>query len=113
MKIYTLKTCDTCRKALKWLAANDIAFDNHDIRADGLTLADIAPLVEALGWETALNRRSTTWRGLSQDEKSNIDSAKAIQLIAENPTLMKRPVFVTNSGIIAGFDARAQERLQG
>ncbi len=108
LTIYTLKSCDTCKKALKWLDAESIAYTNHDVRADGLDRSTIASIVENAGWETALNRRSTTWRGLGDADKEAIDNAKAIALIAEHPTLMKRPVFVAGNNVVVGFDAKAQ-----
>ena len=112
MKIYSLKNCDTCKKALKWLADKGADFDNHDIRADGVNKSFIEPIVDTLGWEVALNRRSTTWRGLSETDKNDIDDAKAVQLILANPTLMKRPIFVSEKTVIAGFDAKAQEAVE-
>ncbi len=112
MKIFTLKNCDTCKKALKWLESKGVAFQNHDVRADGLTADQVGPLVKALGWETAINRRSTTWRGLSEADKSDIDDAKAVDLIVANPTLMKRPVYVSGDCTIAGFDAKVQGELE-
>lgn len=111
MKIYTLKNCDTCRKAIKWLDGQGIVYENHDVRADGLTAADVGPLMEAVGWEVLLNRRSTTWRGLSDSQKSDIDDAKAEALIVENPTLMKRPVFVRAESVSVGFTADIQKEL--
>jgi len=113
MKIYTLKNCDTCKKAIKWLEAEGIAFENHDVRADGLDAVTVESIVETLGWETALNRRSTTWRGLSDSDKEGIDNAKASSLITANPTLMKRPVFVRGSSMQAGFNNNVQEWLRG
>lgn len=112
MKTYTLKNCDTCKKALKWLDAEGIAFDNHDVRADGVSADWVGPVVEALGWEVALNRRSTTWRRLSDADKDAIDTQKAVALILANPTLMKRPVFVKGKTVICGFDAKAQEAVR-
>jgi len=112
LKLYTLKNCDTCKKALKWLTNSQVDFENHDVRADGMNSAIVIPIVEALGWEVALNRRSTTWRGLSKADKEGIDNAKAIGLILEYPTLMKRPVFEKNGIFIAGFDAKAQAAVE-
>jgi len=111
LTIYTLKNCDTCKKALKWLEQNGIAYKNHDVRADGLSQETIQLIVSTLGWETALNRRSTTWRSLSEAEKSDIDNTKAMTLIAENPTLLKRPVFIMDNEMFAGFDAKVQDTL--
>ena len=109
LTVYTLKNCDTCKKAIKWLEAEGIVFKNHDVRADGLTPETITQIVETLGWEKALNRRSTTWRNLDEGEKADVDNAKAIGLIGEHETLLKRPVFVSGIEMVAGFgdDARA------
>ena len=112
MKVYTLKNCDTCKKALKWLDAEGIAYENHDTRADGTEATWVTPVVEALGWETALNRRSTTWRNLSDPDKEGIDAAKAVALIVAHPTLMKRPVFVSGDQTVCGFDVKAQAAVK-
>ena len=111
MDVYTLKTCDTCRKALKILEANNIAHSNFDIRKDGISLETIQSAISALGWEAILNRRSTSWRQLDDDIKQNIDAQKAAQLINENPTLMKRPLFIKGDTYIVGFDKKAQEQV--
>lgn len=109
LTVYTLKNCDTCKKAVKWLEAQGIAFKNHDVRADGLTKDITSQIVETLGWETALNRRSTTWRNLDDAQKTDVDNAKAIALIEEHPTLLKRPVFVGGDEMVAGFGDDARE----
>ncbi len=108
LTLYTLKNCDTCKKALQWLDAEGIAFTNHDVRADGLTKETISKIVETLGWEKALNRRSTTWRNLDEGEKADVGNAKAISLIGKYETLLKRPVFVRGDEMVVGFgdDAR-------
>lgn len=111
MKVYTLKSCDTCKKALKWLNEQAIDYDNHDIRADGLERAVVQSIVASLGWETALNRRSTTWRSLSEAQKADIDDAKAVDLIHQNSTLMKRPVIVTKDSTLCGFDPKVQSQF--
>jgi arsenate reductase len=108
LTVYTLKNCDTCKKALKWLEAEGVEFKNHDVRADGLSNETITEIVETLGWEKALNRRSTTWRNLDEEQKADVDNAKAIALIGKYETLLKRPVFVTDIEMIAGFDERAR-----
>ena len=112
MKIFTLKNCDTCKKALKWLAEQGVAFENHDVRADGLTVTEVNPIVSTLGWEKALNRRSATWRGLNDEDKENLDNSKAVELILSNPTLMKRPVFAIGDHYIVGFDPKSQESVK-
>ncbi|MGJ8610699.1 MAG: arsenate reductase family protein [Octadecabacter sp.] len=85
MRFFGLKTCDTCRKALKELAGKDV--EVIDVRADGVAQADQVAMVAAFG-AAVLNTRSTTWRGLSEDERQQPPS----ELLALHPTLMKRPV---------------------
>lgn len=111
MKIFTLKNCDTCKKALKWLDGQAFSYENHDVRTDGLTADIIAPLMQSVGWEVLINRRSTTWRGLDETRKADLNDNKAIALILENPTLMKRPVFVRSNTVLVGFNAEIQKQL--
>jgi len=87
MRFFGLKSCDTCRKALKSLRA--AGHDPHviDVRADGIGPDDLAAILNAFG-DAAINRKSTTWRGLSDADKAR-DTAS---LLADHPTLMKRPV---------------------
>ena len=109
--VYTLKTCDTCKKALKWLDENSIPYLNKDVREDGISRQAIVQIVEAVGYDKAVNRRSTTWRNLDESTKSSLSDANAASLISDNPTLMKRPAFVDGSSIYVGFDKKVMERL--
>lgn len=112
MIVYTLKACDTCRRALKWLDDEGIAYTNHDVRADGMNAPTASQIVQKLGAQKAVNKRSTTWRGLSDEQKDGLDEDSAIALIVDNPTLMKRPVFDRNGALLAGFDAKIQAALK-
>lgn len=100
MKIYGLKNCDTCKKAMKALGDN-ASF--HDVRANGVTKTQIAKWAKAVGWEKLLNTRSTTWRGLGEKEKADINQTKAITLMLEHPTLIKRPVIENGSDVHCGW----------
>ncbi|MGB3457470.1 MAG: Spx/MgsR family RNA polymerase-binding regulatory protein [Litorimonas sp.] len=109
MKVYALKSCDTCRKAVKALKEAGQAFELIDVRADGLPREDIARIVEAVGYESALNRRSTTWRALDAPDKAGLDNVKAVQLIENHPTLMKRPAILEGDRVTVGWKADAQD----
>ena len=87
-------------------------FTVRDVRADGMTSDEVSAIVNSLGWELAVNRRSTTWRQLDEVEKTGLDNAKAIALISANPTLMKRPVFVSGDKMLAGFTPKIQSELE-
>ncbi len=108
MRFFGLKTCDTCRKALKSLAAAGYAPDVVDVRADGMSAADRADILAQFG-DQALNRASTTWRGLSDAEKQS-DPA---ELLAAHPTLMKRPVILHNGVWTIGWKADVQAKYLG
>ncbi len=97
LTVYYLKTCDTCRKAIKAMEAAGHKLNLIDVRADGIPAADLARIEKAVGWEKLLNTRSTTWRGLSAAEKADINTAKALALMGEHPTLIKRPVISRES----------------
>ncbi|MBT5239459.1 MAG: arsenate reductase [Rhodospirillaceae bacterium] len=98
-----IKSCDTCRKALAWLTAQNVAHSFHDLRADGLDTGRLSGWVKAGGWEAVLNRRSTTWRGLADAQKSDLTAEKAEALMIANPTLIKRPVIEAGNTIHIGF----------
>jgi len=108
--VYGIKTCDTVRKALKWLDAQGIEHTYHDFRADGLDAATVGRWVDAKGWESVLNKRSTTWKQLSDADKDDLDASRAIALMVAHPTLVKRPVFEQEGKILQGFsdDVRRQ-----
>ncbi|MGO1118689.1 arsenate reductase [Rhodovibrionaceae bacterium A322] len=112
--LYGIKSCDTCRKALKWLAAEGLDHSYHDLRADGLEEALVADWLAALGWEKLLNKSSTTWRQLDPADKEGLDDSKALTLLMAHPTLIKRPVFVRPGKVpLVGFRDAQKAELKG
>jgi arsenate reductase len=103
MKVYGLKNCDTTRKALKYLREGGAPAEIHDLRADGLSAQKLREWIKILGWETMLNRRGTTWRGLSEAEKENLTQSKAVDLMLKYPALIKRPIVEGKKGPTLGF----------
>ena len=108
MRVFGLKSCDTCRKALKKLAEDGWQVQVTDVRADGLTEGDIRAIVAAFG-DTAINRASTTWRGLSDADKDQTPE----QLITAHPTLMKRPVIEHDGVWTIGWKPDVQAKWLG
>jgi arsenate reductase len=101
--LYGIKNCDTVKKARRWLEANDVDFQFHDVRADGLEQATIESWLNTVSWETLLNKRGTTWRKLDDPRKEQLDQTFAIELMLANPTLIKRPVLTQNNDCLVGF----------
>ena len=111
-RFYGLKNCDTCKKALKALEAAGVAVENVDVRADGVPGDVLAGWLEELGPELLVNRRSTTWRGLDPDAETSAMTAEgAAAEIAENPTLMKRPVIVAGGEVHVGWSANVEAEV--
>ena len=103
MILYGIKNCDTVKKARRWLEANDVDYNFHDFRADGLDQATIESWLKTVSWEVLLNKRGTTWRKLEDQRKEQLDEAIAVELMLANPTLIKRPVVTANDDCLVGF----------
>ena len=101
--LYGIKNCDTVRRARQWLNSRAVPYTYRDLRIDGLDAMELKRWIAAVGWETLLNRRSTSWRELSETERSDIDQARAIALMLAEPTLIKRPVLVCGGEVYVGF----------
>ena len=103
--LYGIPNCDSCKKAVTWLKAKGHGYRFHDLRADGPPEASqIRGWCKRLGWENILNRRSTTYRALTPDERVIESIEDAAGLIVRYPLLLKRPLIESASGFVAGFD---------
>ena len=100
--VYGIKQCDTCHKALKWLSEHGIEHQFHDVRVQGLDQHLVSQWLDSDYGDVLMNRRSTTWRTLSQPQKES-QGSELVQLLVDNPTLIKRPVFVDGRVLAVGF----------
>ncbi|WP_449286584.1 ArsC family reductase [Marinobacter sp. PE14] len=105
MKLYGIKNCDTVKKARKWLDEQGIDYEFHDFKKDGLQSELLFRWEQAVGWETLLNRRGTTWRKLPEDVRDTIDAQSAHEIMLENPSIIKRPVVENGDDVRVGFSA--------
>jgi arsenate reductase len=101
--IYGIKNCDTMKKAFAWLDAHGVRYDFHDYKAAGIDVARLKAWSDQVGWEVLLNTRGTTWRKLSPTQQVNLDENKALKLMSENPSLIKRPVLENEKALLVGF----------
>lgn len=112
--MYGIKNCDTIKKARAFLQDHQIEFHFHDYRQDGLSAALLADAATQLGWQSLLNNRGTTWRGLSEQDKADLDAPKALQLMLTHPALIKRPLLHVNGTFHLGFSQpQYQQLIQG
>ena len=101
--IYGIKNCNTMKKAFAWLDDHGVRYNFHDYKTAGIDAAKLKAWSKQVGWETLLNTRGTTWRKLSPAQQANLDENKALRLMMENPSLIKRPVLEHGSALVVGF----------
>jgi Spx/MgsR family transcriptional regulator len=110
-RLYGIRNCDTMKKAWTWLDDHGVAYDFHDYKKLGIDRERLEAWVEALGWETVLNRAGTTFRKLPDAAKAGLDAAKAIQLMLAQPSMIKRPVLEAGGRIYVGFKPETWDQL--
>jgi arsenate reductase (glutaredoxin) len=103
MILYGIPNCDTVKKARTWLEAQGLAYTFHDYKKAGADPARLAAWCEAAGWEKVLNRAGTTFKKLPDAGKADLDAAKAVAVMAANPSCIKRPIVEHPGGLLVGF----------
>jgi Spx/MgsR family transcriptional regulator len=111
--LYGIPNCDTVKKARTWLDGHGVDYAFHDYKKSGVTAAKLKTWCKALGWETVLNRAGTTFRKLPDDAKAGLDQAKAIALMLEQPSMIKRPIVEHDGGLLIGFKQPEWEAALG
>ena len=103
--MYGIPNCDTIKKAKKWLETENVSFEFHDYRKQGVDAQMVSTFCQALGWENVLNKRGTTFRQLSQEQKESLNEQTAIELLVEHPAMIKRPILLAGNQYHIGFKA--------
>jgi arsenate reductase (glutaredoxin) len=103
INIYGIPNCDTVKKARQWLEARGVAYAFHDYKKLGADPEKLSGWCDAAGWDVILNRAGTTFKKLSDAEKSNLDQGKAVLLMEAQPSMIKRPVVEYPGGLLVGF----------
>jgi Spx/MgsR family transcriptional regulator len=102
--IYGIKNCDTMKKARAWLDQHRVVYDFHDYKSAGIERAKLEGWVKKDGWETLLNRAGTTFRTLPDKDKAGLTEKKAVALMLDQPSMIKRPVLELAGGrLLVGF----------
>jgi len=107
IKVYGIKNCDTVKKAIAYLNDCGIDFQFIDFRQNPISQQVLKKMVDSVGWELLINKRSTTYRSLSEEEKSNIN----YDLVLSLPTLIKRPVLIQADKTMVGFSEHQYAKL--
>jgi arsenate reductase len=106
--LYGIPNCDTVKKARTWLEKHKIAYQFHDYKQHGINAAKLKAWMKAAGWDTVLNKKSTTWRALTAEQQADImDAASAIPFLQENTSGIKRPLIEKEGKVVViGFDEK-------
>ena len=102
--VFGIKNCDTMKKTFAWLEANGIAYTFVDYKKAGVAAQHLPEWMAKAGMETLLNRRGLMWKKLSEAERADVDTTKAMQLMTAYPALIKRPVIAMGDTLLVGFD---------
>lgn len=111
--LYGIKNCDTMKKARAWLDERGIAYRFHDYKVEGIDRSLLSNWCQEHGWETVLNRAGTTFRKLSEADKSGLSERKAIALMSNQPSMIKRPVLQIGNTSIVGFKPESYAKQRG
>lgn len=109
--VYGIPNCDTVKRARDWLDRQGIAYDFHDVRADGVTMEMLERWAGRSDWHSLLNRRSTTFRALPDKEAVVTDRGAALATMLQHPTLIKRPVLEAGERVLVGFTQSEWENV--
>ncbi len=105
--LYGIPNCDTVRKARAWLTEHGVEYNFHDFKKQGVPGKELDMWLKAVGWESLVNRKGTTWRKLEETERAAVrDAASAKALMLAQASVIKRPVVEWDDGVVTvGFDA--------
>jgi Spx/MgsR family transcriptional regulator len=111
IKIYGIKNCDTIKKTLKWFDAHQLPYTFIDYKKEPPTAELASTFLDAHHWETIINKRGTTWRKLDEQTKTEMDQTRAIALIQEQPSIIKRPIVENDGQLWVGYDEAQFEQF--
>ncbi len=110
LHVYGIKNCETVKKSLAWLDSHGTKYTFHDFKKETLAPALLDGWIKTVGWETLLNRKGTTWRGLPEKVREGVNEKSARALMLENPSIIKRPVVIKKTTVTVGFDVDVFEK---
>ena len=110
VRLYGIKNCDSVKKAIKFLKANDIAYELIDFKTDPVDCAVVKPWLEQVEMKTLFNTRGTTYRTLKLKEL-NLNEEEQLEWLCKENLLIKRPVLDKDGRIMVGFDQKNYEKM--
>src|SRR4051812_16930555 len=112
IRIYGIKNCDTMKKAFAFLDQRKVAYEFHDYKRDGVPAGKLGAWAQRAGWEKLANMRGPTWRKIPDSQKENLDERRALQLLEQNSSAIRRPIVEAGDKLLVGFDPAQFETLR-
>lgn len=117
IKLYGIANCDTVRKARGWLDGKGLAYSFHDYKKAGADEGKLRRWIAAEGLDRILNRRGPTFRKLDPGQTADLDAERAVALMREHTSTIKRPIVEYDTaggeGLLVGFDEQAWSTALG
>ncbi|MDM1294595.1 ArsC family reductase [Sphingobacterium sp. N143] len=105
LQVYGIKNCNTVKKALTWLEENNLPFQFHDFKKEGVSEEKLKEWEQQADWQSLVNKKGTTWKKLTPEEQAQVvDAESANQVLQQYSSMIKRPVIEHGSGILLGFN---------
>jgi len=104
LKVYGIRNCDTMKKAFAWLEARKIDYELHDYKKAGVPAAKLKAWAARAGWEKLVNSRGPTWRKIPEPQKAGLNEARALALLEQNTSAIRRPIVEAGGRLLVGFD---------
>ena len=101
--LYGIRNCDTMKKARAWLDRQGVPYRFHDYKAEGIERSRLDRWASTVGWEVLLNRAGTTFRKLPERQKEGLNKERAIALMLDQPSMIRRPVLEAGGRLLVGF----------
>jgi Spx/MgsR family transcriptional regulator len=101
--VYGIKNCDTMEKAFRWLEQHRVAYEFHDYKKSGVPPGKLQAWAKQIGWEKLANTRGPTWRKIPDEKKAGLDEARALALLEDNPSAIRRPIVEAGARLLVGF----------
>lgn len=111
--LYGIPNCDSVKKAKRWLDNHQLEYSFHNFKKQGVPVTEARRWLNEAGAEVVINKKGTTWRKLPASRQSDAETPeKALSLITENSSLIKRPVITAGKLLLVGFDEQLMEDMK-
>lgn len=105
LQVYGIKNCNTVKKALTWLEDNQVAFQFHDFKKEGVSDEKLQEWEKKVDWQSLVNKKGTTWKKLTAEQQAEVvDANSANNVLKEHTSMIKRPVIEHDKGVLLGFN---------